>query len=268
MAASVPTSSPRATTCWWLRRNRWCGGSWRRPAVVRSAHRAEFRVARQAMPLARDDSIFAYFSDPFFRNLTGPRYRIETMRRLEAVADIELVELARLLATAEGRRWRHDRGAACGMASAAGLRSAARRQPRRVGRGRGLRQSSRARGALVPVPDVPVERITVAEEAAYAKFAEFFAAKWGRVDPLAIGVRRQSLPQHCERVALDADDPLCRPAHRVPGAMGRPARQTATGVAGRRHRGRRVRDRIASGSSPGCATCCRRSRSTTGASLP
>ena len=64
----------------------------------------EFRHARTIMPLERGDTVFVYLSDAFFRNVTGPRCRVETMRRLEAVADIELVQLAQLASRAEGRR--------------------------------------------------------------------------------------------------------------------------------------------------------------------
>ncbi len=63
----------------------------------------EFRNARTIVPLARNDTVFVYFSDAFFRALTSPRYRVEMTRRLEADADIELVQLAVLAAAAEGK---------------------------------------------------------------------------------------------------------------------------------------------------------------------
>ena len=63
----------------------------------------EFRHARSIMPLARNDTVFVYFSDAFFRNITGPHYRVETMRRLESVADVEVVQLAKLASATEGR---------------------------------------------------------------------------------------------------------------------------------------------------------------------
>ena len=63
----------------------------------------EFRNARTIMPLARNDTVFVYFSDAFFRALASPRYRVEMTRRLEADADIELVQLAVLAAAAEGK---------------------------------------------------------------------------------------------------------------------------------------------------------------------
>ncbi len=55
------------------------------------------------MPISRNDTIWLYASDAFFRNITSPRYRVEMARRLQAAADIDLVELARLAAAVEGK---------------------------------------------------------------------------------------------------------------------------------------------------------------------
>ncbi len=62
---------------------------------------AEFRHARSVLPLGRQDAVFVYFSDAFFRNFTSPAYRVESLRRLEAATDIEIVQLAKLNAAAE-----------------------------------------------------------------------------------------------------------------------------------------------------------------------
>ena len=62
----------------------------------------EFQLARRDMPLTREDTIFAYHSSAFFSHLLSPRYQIELTRRLQAVADTELLQLASLAATAEG----------------------------------------------------------------------------------------------------------------------------------------------------------------------
>ncbi len=62
-----------------------------------------FRLARQLMPLDRDDSIFAYFSPEMLQGLVAPEYLIELRRRWFAKSDIALVHLARMAAAAEGR---------------------------------------------------------------------------------------------------------------------------------------------------------------------
>ncbi|MEO8497174.1 MAG: hypothetical protein ABI614_19040, partial [Planctomycetota bacterium] len=63
----------------------------------------EFQHARQVMPTERDDTVFAYFSSAFFRGLVSPQYHIELSRRLRATTNLQLVKLARLAATAEGK---------------------------------------------------------------------------------------------------------------------------------------------------------------------
>ena len=63
----------------------------------------EFRHARSIMPIGRNDTIWLYASDAFFRNITSPHYRVEMARRLQSAADIDLVQLARLAAAGEGK---------------------------------------------------------------------------------------------------------------------------------------------------------------------
>ena len=62
----------------------------------------EFQIAREAMPLSRDDTIFLYLSAAFFENLAGPHYRMELDRRLRSIGEMRSLRLARLAARAEG----------------------------------------------------------------------------------------------------------------------------------------------------------------------
>jgi hypothetical protein len=163
----------------------------------------EFRHARTIMPLDRGDTVFVYLSDAFFRNITGPRYRVEMMRRLEAVADIELVRLARLASKAEGR---HD--ATIEQLVAGGLLPADF-GPRPDGsravleRGEVYDQLRGRRGSMLPAPDVPVARVTAAEAASHQKFADYYRSEWGRLDPVLIGIRRKPLPDRRDQITLD-----------------------------------------------------------------
>ena len=85
------------------------------------------------MPISRDDTIWLYASDAFFRNIMSPRYRVEMVRRLQAVADIDLVQLARLAAAGKASPARRSRNS-IGKPSAARVRPVARRQPHRAQR--------------------------------------------------------------------------------------------------------------------------------------
>ena len=164
---------------------------------------AEFRHARTVMPLAREDTVFVYLSDAFFRNMAGPRYWIEMRRRLEATADIELVEMASLASATEGKPGETIAELVAGGflppwfgprpdGSAAVLEKDEVRDSLRGGRGH-----------FVPIPDVPVDKIAPAEAEAYRKFLDFYHAKWGRLDPMIVGIKREGLPERRERVVLD-----------------------------------------------------------------
>ena len=142
-------------------------------------------------------------SDAFFRNLTGPQYRIEIARRLQAAADIDLVRLARLAAAAEGRP-----GRSIEELIAAGL------LPPEFGplcdgshtvvSGDEVYDSLRGRlGSFVPIADVPVAKASQAEVSEYRRFGEFYATRWGRMDPVVAGVARTPLGNNREHVVID-----------------------------------------------------------------
>jgi hypothetical protein len=164
----------------------------------------EFRYARSVMPTDRGDTVFLYLSDAFFRNLVGPRYRVETIRRMQAMADVELVEMARLASAAEGKPGETiDELVAGGFLPAGfGPRPDGSRAVWTDGR---VRDSLRGRrGSFVPVPDVEVTQVTRAEADAYRQFGEFYRGRWRWLDPIAIGLGRHDLGGNRERVAIDA----------------------------------------------------------------
>ena len=161
--------------------------------------------ARTLMPLSRDDVVFVYLSDEFFRNFTGPHYRIEMARRLQAEADVELVELGTLAAACEGK----PAGSIDNLMRAEALPDHFGPRPdgsRAVLEGGEVHDSRRGRrGAMLPVPDVPVGRITKAEQTAYRRFVELYREKWGgRMDPTIVGIGREELSAGRERVVIDA----------------------------------------------------------------
>ncbi|MHB1033344.1 MAG: hypothetical protein ACYC35_05475 [Pirellulales bacterium] len=172
----------------------------------------EFRHIRTLMPIARDDTIFLYLSDAFFRQMVGPRYRVEMARRLRAAAELQLVELARLTAKAEGRpaETLEQLVAAGALPPSVGRRLDGSRLQLAAG---GATDSLRgARGTFVPVNDVAIERITAAEAQAYRDFAAYYQDKWERVDPVAVGIRRQASKDGArDHVVLDVRmTPLAR----------------------------------------------------------
>ena len=125
---------------------------------------AEFRLARQTLPLDRDDTVFAYLSPAFFRGLMSPQYQIE-LRGGCAVADLEVLQMARgrpkskerLIADLIGPR----------RVVAAQYRTAARRQPSDTTRRPVGGEPAGARGTFVPIPDMELRSVTPAEAAQY-----------------------------------------------------------------------------------------------------
>ncbi|MEX2138286.1 MAG: hypothetical protein WD894_03440 [Pirellulales bacterium] len=166
---------------------------------------AEFRLARAEVPIAREDSVFAYMSSAFFENLLSPHYRIEITRRLRSTVEIDLVKMARLAASNEGRP--HDtlddlvRGGF--LPPEIGQRSDGSRLI--VLENGDVVDSVRGRsGSFTPVPDIAFDTVTVAETRDYRQFADTLTARWQRIDPIVVAAKRFAgeAPQF-EQVALD-----------------------------------------------------------------
>jgi len=164
----------------------------------------EFRYARFKVPSDRDDRVFIYVSDPFFRTIVGPQYRIEMTRRLRALTDLQLVEMALLAAKAEGLEAktlpeliRH------GLLPKTFLDRADGSHP--VLEGDRVVDSLRgAAGSFLPVPDVPVGKATSSEVRSYWEFANYYATQWRRMDPVTVAVGSRAASQaDRERIVLD-----------------------------------------------------------------
>jgi hypothetical protein len=196
---------------------------------------AEFRFARQAMPLMRNDTVFVYFSAAFFEGLFSPHCQVELQRRMKAITDIELLMLARLAARAE-----HVAGDQPAELVAAGL------LPRGFGRradGSGpvtaenevLDARRGARGTFMPIPDVAITGITRGEVARLQALNAQLASQWRRMDPLLIGIQRTALDAAGrERIVIDGNiSPLDEGKYGwLFSILGPPTRQMVTPAAG------------------------------------
>lgn len=154
---------------------------------------AEFRHARSELPTRRNDTIFAYLSDAFLRNIAGPQYRIEMARRLRSRVEMDLLTLARHAARAEGvaANTPAELARAGFLPSDFGVRADGSRIV--VGEDGAMRDSLRgAVGSFVPVADVDVSRATRREVADYAAFADAYRGALGRVEPILFAIRRRA----------------------------------------------------------------------------
>ncbi len=168
------------------------------------AESPDFHYARSVMPLDRRDTVFVYLSDAFFRNLVGPHYRIETLRRVQALADLELTQMAVLAAAAEGKPGNSiEQLVASGLLPPEfGPRPDGSRTVLENGE---VYDSLRGyRGFFSPIPDVALAVVTPAEAEAYGEFVDFYHENWQRLDPVVVGIKRHGLAGRRERVVVDA----------------------------------------------------------------
>lgn len=164
-----------------------------------------FRYARSVMPVSRGDTILVYLSEAFFRQLTTPHYRIELVRRLESDGELELWQLARVAAEAEGLA--ADAPAALVEAGLLPPGFGQRADGSRiVDRGGQWVDSLRGRrGDFIPIPDMTVDKVSPAEAKTYGEFANVYADNWQRLDPIVAAIKREPGAQpSVERVVVDA----------------------------------------------------------------
>ena len=164
----------------------------------------EFLHARSVLPVDRNDAVFVYFSDAFFRNFISPAYRIESLRRLQAATDIEIVQLAKLNAATEGKPGSTIGDLIEGGFLPPGFGPRSDGSQAVIGKGEVYDSLRGRRGSFVPVPDVPVGQVSQAEADSYARFVAYAQENWGRVEPVLVGLKRKSLPDKREQVVIDA----------------------------------------------------------------
>ncbi len=149
-----------------------------------------FRHARTKLPLDREDTLFAFVSEKFFQNLGSPHYWTETRRRVRSTRQPHLLELAKHVATTEGiAATTKDELIAAGVLPTG---FATRVDGSKLSETEaGWIDSHRgAPGYFLPVADMPVEKVTSQEAAAFGKHLARYQADIGQMPPIAVGVKR------------------------------------------------------------------------------
>jgi hypothetical protein len=166
---------------------------------------AEFRYARSLMPTERNDTVFAYLSAGFFRNLAGPQYQTEMLRRLKSVAEIDMTLVAQQAAIGDGKSNKSIADLVSGqfLPEGFGLRADGS-ELKFTESGEVIDSVRGARGTFTPAPDMQFTQVTASEADRYQKFAAWFQSKWAQLDPIVAGIRRENgkTPEQ-ERVVLD-----------------------------------------------------------------
>jgi hypothetical protein len=165
----------------------------------------EFQETRDDRPLARDDTIFIYLSAAFLENLASPHYRVELDRRLRSIAEMRALTLARHAAKAEslGAETIDELIDAQLLPNGFGQRSDGSRLEATDD---GFRDSARGvAGRMVPIPDMPVERITESEARRLAEFQRGLESSVGRFSPISVALKREASPDETGWDRITAD---------------------------------------------------------------
>ncbi len=168
------------------------------------ANNAEFRFARQEIPLDRDDTVFVFLPSRFFQGLLGPQYQVELARRNRAITDMQLTELAGLVASNEGI----DTTDSSNLITHGLLPENFGQRPDggRIERVDNVwRDSIRGRrGFFTPIPDVKISLVTANEARWFEDRRQFFSSSVTQLDPMFVALKRYELEDRIERVVYDA----------------------------------------------------------------
>ena len=174
----------------------------------------DFHLARTNVPLARGDTVFAYFSPAFFHNLLDAHYQIELDRRLRSAVEIELFQIAQLAARAEHKPSDTVEELIAGDMLPAGFGERADGSRLVFVDGKPADSLRGGRGTFLPVPDVDVGQVTRRESEDFRRFARYYAQQWGPMDPVVAAVHREALAdKNLERVTIDVEAAPLSPRH-------------------------------------------------------
>jgi hypothetical protein len=161
----------------------------------------EFRYARSRIN-SSEEGMFIYMSDPFFRNLVGPAYRVEMTRRLQSITELQMLALTRLAAMQEGISSPSvssltEKGF---LPKGFGIRHDGSNPT--LGQDGSAADSKRgALGSFLPIPDIKIDKVTSAEAEAYEEFAEAYDGIWTNMDPV-FGLLNNSKKSSGEKLEL------------------------------------------------------------------
>lgn len=145
----------------------------------------EFRYMLQKLPVEESTRLYAYLSDPFIRELIGPKTKIGQLRRMQARRDLEKLTGSALFAKLDGMRQPSSlpQLVAQGYAPSEMMQgdySLADDLSAHSGKYGHL-------GGLTPVSRLDIRRVTPQEAAAYRRYVENYNRFWSRYfDPIAM----------------------------------------------------------------------------------
>ena len=164
----------------------------------------EFLHARKILPTDRDDTIFLYLSAEFFQNLLSPQYQIELRRRSSLMAEVQMFQMAALVAENEGiadddiEKWFELDLLPENYGSRADGAEVTYKDGSYFDSIRGKR------GFFIPIPDIKIDRISQSESDWYAERAKYYERQLKRIDPIFGAIKRYEMKGNVERLVFDA----------------------------------------------------------------
>lgn len=163
----------------------------------------EFRYARTLHPVSNKDQLFLYLSDPFFRMIVSPHYRVEMTRRMKAEMAIINAQLALLMAQSE-------KAEVTTIADLCEKGYLPTNFNQRVESGTFeirdgvVVDTLRGRATLLtPILDMEIAQITKSEAEAYDRFVEIYNQAWRRMDPTFVALKQLPSDNGKEKISLD-----------------------------------------------------------------
>ena len=164
----------------------------------------EFRWGRKKMPLSRDDTLLVYLSDPFFRNMVSPAYRVEMTRRMRSMSKMQLIYMAQLAARGEGKKGDTIKDLVAGQFLPPGFQKEPDGSTISLVNGRPVDSLRGVAGTLLPTWDVEINAVTASEAKAYKAFVRTYRNEWEQMDPAVIAFRHvPKTKAGNERVVMD-----------------------------------------------------------------
>ena len=199
------------------------------------ANLPSFHRFRQRFPLEREDTIVAFASEEFWRNLCSPHYFVENQRRLRASRETLLLELARHNARCEGKPGQtiHELIAADILPANFGARIDGS-ELQQVGED-SIDSLRGARGYYLPIADMPASEVTTTEAANFQRFQEKLQASLREMPPIGAAVHRTpGEPGTPETISLDiyAQGKMRQKLGKVATWLGQPSQQRMQPVHG------------------------------------
>lgn len=164
----------------------------------------EFRYMRSLLP-GREEAVFIYLSDPFLRRQVGPGLRIKESRRVRCASHLRTIVNGALLFRLEQGK---DAKGIQELRDLGYLEEEILQCPHggnySLDEGYLADCSVHGRlGALTPLIDLEMERVTDAEAAAYRRFARSYTQLWRRFfDPVGLSISREGASWKLDTVVL------------------------------------------------------------------